>query len=61
MLLTVPTEPGLGHVRVVDVRHTLTSELVGNGYCEDWANELHPKPTGFEAVAAELAGVLGQQ
>jgi hypothetical protein len=49
--------PNLGHVVYVDLRSTLNNSLP-NKYREDWANELHPTPDGFEAVAARFDQAL---
>ena len=57
MVKSLPTQPGLGHVRYIDLRGTLSNKL--SDYQDSWANELHPTEKGFAAVtdrfAAELA------
>jgi len=45
----------LGHVRFVDLRPFLSN---GEDYKDSWANELHPRRRGFEAVTGEIARVL---
>ncbi|MFM2067796.1 MAG: hypothetical protein RLZZ584_2705 [Pseudomonadota bacterium] len=47
--------PGLGHVRHLDLRGTLSS---GDDYRQHWANELHPTPKGYALVAARFAEQL---
>ena len=46
MLDKVAAAPGFSHVRVVDLRGTLSTELPGNKYKTSWDNELHPSATG---------------
>ena len=41
---------GGGRVHFIDSRYTLNSELSGNQYQQDWANELPPSPGGFAAL-----------
>lgn len=48
---------GLGHVRYVDLRGTL-STLLPDGYRADWNDELHPTRSGFDAVAARIAAAI---
>jgi len=52
--------PGLEHLHYVDLRGTLSAELKGRKYQKSWANELHPTPSGFEAVTARLHAALLQ-
>ena len=59
MIASVTREPGLGHVRYVDLRGTLSADLP-SGYKQSWANELHPTGDGFKAVADKLHRVLRQ-
>jgi len=47
--------PEFAHVRYLDLRNTLTT---GPRYKDAWANELHPTPTGFEAVTAKFAAIV---
>lgn len=56
MLQAIPGGPGLSHVRYVDLRKTLPSDL--QGYRKSWGDELHPTKPGFEAVAEKIADVL---
>lgn len=51
MLDKVAAAPGFSHVRVVDLRGTLSTELAGNKYKAWWDNELHPSGDGFTEVA----------
>ena len=57
MVKSLPMQPGLDHVRYIDLRGTLSNKL--SDYQDSWANELHPTEKGFAAVtdrfAAELA------
>lgn len=48
---------GLSHVRYVDLRGTLSTDLP-SGYKADWANELHPTKPGYAKVAARIAAAL---
>jgi lysophospholipase L1-like esterase len=43
------------HVSFVDLRRTLSNDA---RYKRDWANELHPTPSGFRLVAAKFAAAL---
>lgn len=54
MLSSLPEEPGLEHVRYVDVRDCLSNTLENDEYKEYWENELHPTQKGFECVTREL-------
>jgi lysophospholipase L1-like esterase len=58
MLASLPNQPGLGHVRYIDLRTLLSNTLEGRAYRQSWANELHPSKKGFEAVAAEFSKVI---
>jgi len=53
MLQTIPADPALSHVRYLDLRNTLTSDLAG--YKKSWGDELHPTKSGFGTVAAVFA------
>ena len=57
VLRRVAGMPGFQHVRYIDLRGTLSN---GANYRTWWANELHPSPRGFEAVAARFAAVVGR-
>lgn len=48
---------GLGHVRYVDVRGTLSGSLPA-GYLKDWNDELHPTRAGFDRVAERIARAI---
>jgi type IV secretory pathway TrbF-like protein len=58
VLEAVPLVAGLGHVRYVNLRGSLSSTPAT--YQVDWANELHPTGRGFEAVARRFNAVLTQ-
>ncbi|MBS0589084.1 MAG: hypothetical protein JSR65_00420 [Proteobacteria bacterium] len=47
-----------GSVHYIDLRGTLSNSLISQRYQKWWANELHPTPPGFKAVAARFATVL---
>ncbi len=53
---SLPALPGLGHVRYIDLRGTLSNRLAD--YKNWWANELHPTELGFERVADRFAEEL---
>jgi hypothetical protein len=55
MLAAIPSLPGLGHVRYLDLRGTLSAAA---NYKTWWANELHPTERGFAAVADKFAHIL---
>jgi hypothetical protein len=48
----------LGRVFHVDNRNTLTNRF--EDYRKEWANELHPTDTGFEALAKKFEVILAQ-
>jgi hypothetical protein len=50
---------GFDHVRYVDLRGTLSSEIPGDRYRGSWANELHPTVQGFQALASRFHAALG--
>lgn len=54
VLKSIPAQPGLGHVKYVDLRGTLSNQLAGNRYKDWWANELHPTEDGYRVVAAKF-------
>jgi lysophospholipase L1-like esterase len=56
MLRTVPGVAGLGHLRYVDLRGTLSN--VPATYKKWWNDELHPTEPGFDKVAARFHQVL---
>jgi lysophospholipase L1-like esterase len=55
MLRRVAALAEFSHVRYVDVRDLLSN---GPDYKRWWANELHPTPRGFEAVAERFAAAI---
>lgn len=57
MLQKLSQESG-GVVHYVDVRGTLSNSLSSETYQKWWANELHPTPKGFKAVAVKFLAVL---
>ena len=54
MAKSIVREPGLQHVTHLDLRGVLSNRLEGKEYKKWWANELHPTPPGFEAVATKF-------
>ena len=54
----IPAHPGLGHVRYIDLRGTLSNELAGSRYKQSWANELHPTAGGYRVVAAKFHAAI---
>jgi len=52
--------PGLGHLRYLDVRGTLSPRLRGQAYKTWWGNELHPTEQGFASVAARFDQLIRQ-
>lgn len=55
MLAGLSSLPGLGHVRYVDLRGTLSR---AEDYRHWWSDELHPTEPGFEAVASKFVAQL---
>ncbi|CAG1006867.1 hypothetical protein BURK1_03340 [Burkholderiales bacterium] len=51
MLGALVATPAFAHVRVVDLRNALSTELAGARYKAWWGNELHPTQMGFRKVA----------
>jgi hypothetical protein len=58
MLQGLAADPAFSNVRYVDLRGTLTNLLAADAYQDWWANELHPTPDGFHAVAAKFDAIL---
>jgi lysophospholipase L1-like esterase len=58
VLKRIPAQPGLSHVKYLDLRGTLSNQLAGNRYKSSWANELHPTEAGYGAVAARFHGAI---
>ncbi len=56
MLRTVPSVTGLGHLRYVDLRGTLSNSPPT--YKKWWNDELHPTAPGFDKVAGRFHQVL---
>jgi lysophospholipase L1-like esterase len=56
MLQTIPADPGLSHVKVLDLRGTLDSDL--GAYKKSWGDELHPTKSGFGTVAGVFATAI---
>ncbi len=48
---------GLGHVRYVDLRGTLSTQIPA-AYRADWNDELHPTRSGFDRVAERIAKAI---
>lgn len=55
MLAGIAGTPPFGHVRFLDLRNTLSTDVA---YKMWWANELHPTPKGFSAVTKKFAGIV---
>jgi len=55
MIESLPALGDLAHVRYVNLRNTLRTDTQ---YADWWANELHPTPRGFLAIAEKFAAVL---
>jgi len=51
MLDAVVALPAFAHVQVVDLRNSLSTDLVNDRYKVWWGNELHPTQQGFTKVA----------
>ena len=51
MLDDVVALPAFAHVKVVDLRNALSTDLVDDRYKAWWGNELHPTQQGFTKVA----------
>ena len=51
MLGEVVATPAFSHVKLVDIRGTLSVDLQNDRYKGWWANELHPTRAGFTKVA----------
>ena len=60
MLAALPSIPEFGHVRYVNLRRTLSTDLVDDAYRHWWDNELHPTDMGFTAVADKFATELSK-
>jgi lysophospholipase L1-like esterase len=58
MLQQLASEAPFAHVAYVNLRNTLQS---GASYKVDWANELHPTPRGFKAVAERIAAAISRR
>ena len=56
MLSGVALVPDFAHVSYVNLRGTLSTDPAD--YQDWWANELHPTPKGFSAIAQRFATVL---
>jgi len=58
VLRSIPAQPGLTHVKYVNLRGTLSNQLGSNRYKDSWANELHPTEDGYRAVAAKFHAAI---
>lgn len=58
MLGAVVTTPAFAHVRFVDLRNTLSTDLSSGRYRTWWGNELHPTRQGFAKVANQFDALL---
>ena len=59
MLKEFPAQANFPNVHYVDLRGTLSENLVGDAYKDWWGNELHPTEKGFTAVTDRFAQALG--
>jgi lysophospholipase L1-like esterase len=55
MLKRLAGKAPFAHVRYLDLRGTLS---IGSNYRASWANELHPTPSGFQAVTKKFAAAV---
>ncbi|MEO8507772.1 MAG: hypothetical protein ABI593_09095 [Betaproteobacteria bacterium] len=51
MLAAVVATPAFGHVQLIDLRNTLSTDLTNSRYRDWWGNEMHPTRQGFGRVA----------
>ncbi len=58
MLAAVVATPAFGHVQLIDLRNTLSTDLANGRYRDWWGNELHPTRQGFERVADRFDAML---
>jgi hypothetical protein len=59
MLKSVTSDPALSsYVHYIDLRGTLSNDLVNDAYKNWWANELHPTEKGFEKVTEKFVAEL---
>jgi len=54
MLDAVVALPAFAHVKVVNLRNVLSTDLVNDRYKAWWGNELHPTQQGFTKVAKQF-------
>ena len=54
MLQSLPTFPNIQNTTYLDLRGVLNNNLPTQ-YKQDWANELHPTPDGFERLAKHFS------
>jgi lysophospholipase L1-like esterase len=57
-LQTVAATAGFSHVRVLDLRDSLSTTLANDRYKDWWGNELHPTFDGFSVIADRFAQVV---
>lgn len=58
MLATVVATPAFGHVQLIDLRNTLSTDLANSRYRDWWGNEMHPTRQGFGRVADRFDAAL---
>jgi hypothetical protein len=51
-------EPFAAHVKYIDLRNTLSTNLNDEQYKKWWGNELHPTEDGFREISKRFASVL---
>ena len=56
MMQGIPAAPELAHVKYLDLRNTISSDL--SDYKKSWNDELHPTKPGFGAIAGVFAAVI---
>jgi len=59
MLASVVSLAPFAHVKLVDLRGTLSTDLVADRYKAWWGNELHPTYQGFTKVAGLFDAAIG--
>jgi hypothetical protein len=58
MVSTLVKEPAFANVHYLDLRGSLSNQIVGDAYQGTWANELHPTKAGFSTITAKFATLL---
>jgi hypothetical protein len=58
MLSDLSQDAAPATLHVIDLRNTLSTDLVGDTYQQWWDNELHPTEQGFNIIADKFAAAL---